>query len=324
MHTLATAVRAPRSSAARRGAAAAVRGPPQARLPPWQQRRWAAVLDVRFLATQMPPARRVLEQYREKLNRKAKEEGFRNLEELTERYRARIEKVKREETAVAGAEAVAAPPPPLPPASSPSLPVQHQTTPPPGIKPLPSILDLPKISVLPPATISDLWRLHHATIPNTLSASIPLSTFTTMTTLAQQHPCFILPLPRPSPSHPAPPPLEIHFLQWTFPTPHHPTLLITSLADYKLHNEYSTPHTTLTHYLDLAASKDLVLLRGDVMPNRGVGVEDARWLVMCLQKFYGPQGEMDGGRRRALLEAFTKGAEGFKVEHVVEEVERID
>jgi ATP synthase mitochondrial F1 complex assembly factor 1 len=253
-------------------------------------------------------------------------EGVRDLDELRERYRERIEKVKREEAVVAGAETIAAPPPPPPPApSSPQTQQQQeQKTNPPGIKPLSSILDLPKISPLPPDTISELWRLHHATIPNTLSASIPLSTFTTMTALAQQHPSFILPLPRPSPDSPTSPPLEIHFLQWNFPTPQHPTLLLTSLADYKLHGEYATPHTTLTHYLDLAASKDLVLLRGDVMPDRGVSVDDARWLVMCLQKFYGPQGEVDGGRRRGLLEAFTRGDEGFRVEDVVGEVERID
>ncbi|KAI9772324.1 MAG: hypothetical protein M1840_001073 [Geoglossum simile] len=271
----------------------------------------------------MPPGRQVLEKYREKLDRKAKKEGVRDLEELRERYRERIERVRREEAAVASAEAIAAPPPPPPHAPSPS-PTQQQKAAPPGIKPLSSILNLPKISALPPETISELWRLHHATIPNTLSASIPLTTFATITTLAQQHPSFILPLPRPSPDSPASPPLEIHFLQWNFPTLQHPTLLLTSLADYKLHGEYATPHTTLTHYLDLASSKDLVLLRGDVMPDRGVSVEDARWLVMCLQKFYGPQGEMDGGKRRGLLEAFTSGDGGFRVEDVVKEVERID
>jgi len=38
-----------------------------------QQRRWAQVHDVRFLATHRDPSSSVLEKYREKLSRKARE-----------------------------------------------------------------------------------------------------------------------------------------------------------------------------------------------------------------------------------------------------------
>ncbi|KAH0534202.1 hypothetical protein FGG08_007213 [Glutinoglossum americanum] len=309
--------------------------------PPLLQRRWAQVLDVRFLATQIPPSQRVLEAYREKLGRKAKEEGVRDLDELREKFRGRIERVQREEEAVGAAITASATPASVPvsPLSSSAQPtpqLEHDPTAtarhPPGVKPLSSILDLPKISPLPAETISSLWTTHHSTLPNTLSASIPLSTFSQMLQTARQHPSFIIPLPRPQqdPASSNPPPQEtpsapfdMHYIQWLLP-PHtpNPTILFTSLAAYKLHGEFATPHTTLTHYLDLAPTKDIVLLRGEVVKGSGVSVEDARWLVMCLQKFYGPMGDV--GRRRRLLEGFTRGEKEWKVEDLVGEVERID
>ncbi|KAI9857817.1 MAG: hypothetical protein M1813_008068 [Trichoglossum hirsutum] len=315
------------------------------------QRRWAQVLDVRFLATQRRPSRRVVEEYRDKLDRKAREEGVRDLDELRERYREKIERVRREGEEITADAAPSPspssasslsesttpqpqPPPPPPPQQQnqqPHVPPTAKSAPP-GTKPLSSIISLPKIAPLPASTISTLWTTHHSTLPNTLSASTPLATFTHMHRTAVLHPSFILPLPRPpTPQDPHPQqqqhhhhqPFEIHYLQWLLP-PHHPapTLLLTSLAAYKLHREFATPHTTLTHYLDLAADKDIVLLRGDVTPDLGVSVADAQWLVMCLQKFYGPMGQE--GRRRRLLEAFSRGDDGFRVEDVVAEVERID
>lgn len=108
---------------------------------------------------------------------------------------------------------------------------------------------------------------------------------------------------------------------------HTSTVMFTHLAAYKLHGSYAQPHTTITHHLDLADSKGLVLLQGSVIDGRGVSVEEGRWLVMCLQKFYDFEGHGGGigkEKRTKLLESFTKGdAEGFKVEELVEEAERV-
>lgn len=62
-------------------------------------------------------------------------------------------------------------------------------------------------------------------------------------------------------------------------------------------------------------------MQGEVRSGRGVSVEEAKWLVMCLQKFYG----FGGGReeRKRLLELFGRGDPGFRVEELVEEAERI-
>ena len=85
------------------------------------------------------------------------------------------------------------------------------------------------------------------------------------------------------------------------------------------------PHTTVTHHLELAEAKGLVLCVGSVVQGRGVSVDEGRWLVMCLQKFYAGGGgeEKRVGPRRRLLEQFSQGDGGFRVEELVEEAEKI-
>ena len=78
----------------------------------------------------------------------------------------------------------------------------------------------------------------------------------------------------------------------------------------------------MTHHLDLAGPKGVVLVQGNVIPNRGISVEEGKWLLMCLQKFYGLQGEERQGRKK-LLEQFSNGDGNFKVEELLEEAERI-
>ena len=77
----------------------------------------------------------------------------------------------------------------------------------------------------------------------------------------------------------------------------------------------------MTHHLDLAGPKGLVLLQGSVTGGRGVTVDEGKWLLMCLQKFYGIGEEKIG--RRKLLEQFSQGDGAFKVEELLEEAEKI-
>ena len=67
--------------------------------------------------------------------------------------------------------------------------------------------------------------------------------------------------------------------------------------------------------------KGLVLLHGNVIQDRGVSVDEGKWLLMCLQKFYGGEGEQDEKRR--LLEHFSRGNEEFNIEQLLEEAEKI-
>ena len=303
------------------------------------QRRWAAVHDVRFLAT-TPQRRNILEKYRDKLDRKAREEGHEDIESLKSAYAEKIQTLRKQ------ADVIPPPPPPppqegqQPSSSSPTTPATPSPTSPPsqipkqssdtGIKPLSAILDLPKASVLPVKELTAVWRLHHAAQPNSLCAVIPTPTFAAMEALARTNPQFVLPVPHPDQG------AEMHFLQWTWDAAtRSATVLFTQLAEYKARGEYAAPHTTLTHYKDFAGAegegdhgKGVVLMQGLVVEDRGVKVDSARWLVMCLQRFYGGWDGIGGGQgmeraeeRRRLLEWFGKGDARFSVEKLLEEAE---
>jgi ATP synthase F1 complex assembly factor 1 len=204
-----------------------------------------------------------------------------------------------------------APPPPPTPKASTENPASSTA----GLRTLSSYLDLDKTRALPHKEIETIWRLRHVNEPQSLCATIPLDVYKTLEATAKKHPHFILPLPKEGQG------AEIHFLQWTFPAENTVTILFTHLAEFKLRGEFSEPHTTITHHLELAEDKGLVLLQGQVMEGKGVSVDEAKWLVMCLQKFYGLGGENND--RRRLLEQFGSGDTSFKVEELLEEAEKI-
>lgn len=202
------------------------------------------------------------------------------------------------------------PPPPAPQAPATKVPSSN-----PGIRTLSSYLDIEKTAALPQKELEAIWRLRHVDDAQSLCATVPLPVYQTIEATAKKHPHFILPLPKEGQG------AEIHFLQWTFPAENTVTVLFTHLAEFKLRGEFSQPHTTITHHLELAKDKGLVLLQGQVVEGKGVSVDEAKWLVMCLQKFYGLGGESN--ERQRLLELFAKGDSAFKIEDLVEEAEKI-
>ncbi|KAL2756762.1 hypothetical protein ACRALDRAFT_1080885 [Sodiomyces alcalophilus JCM 7366] len=321
------------------------------------QRRWAQVHDVRFLATTQQP-RAIVDKYREKLDRKAREEGLSSIDELKAAYANKIDDLKKQEIAkLASLRAEATPqqeptPPPSPsstpgPAPSTTETTSTSSTSPSesapsasqrkkpaasGVKPLAEILDLPKARELPEKELTAIWRLRHASNPNSLCAVIPAATYAAMEATARRNPAFVLPVPREGQG------AEIHFLQWVFDDVETKTasVLFTQLAEFKARGEFAQPHTTITHHADLAegSASGLVLMQGQLVDGRGASVEDARWLVMCLQRFYGGwdgdvAGEPDAERlrrgleRRRLLEWFTNADPNFSVEKLLEETERM-
>jgi ATP synthase F1 complex assembly factor 1 len=262
------------------------------------------------------------------LNTSVNREGLSDISELKQAYKDKIENL-RKQAAVPAATAPlelnssstttsslypAPPPSPSTPGSKTEPSTKSST--PPGLKTLSSFLDVPKTLELPPTEIETVWRLRHASNPNSLCFNLPLATWRRLAQAASKHPQFILPLPREGQG------AEIHFLQWTQPAPHTTTVLFTHLAEYKLRGEYSTPHTTVTFHQELAEPKGVVLGQGSVLPDRGISVDEAKWLVMCMQKFYGQQAEESAERKR-LLEQFSSGDGNFKVETLLEEAEKV-
>jgi ATP synthase F1 complex assembly factor 1 len=147
-------------------------------------------------------------------------------------------------------------------------------------------------------------------------------TFRRIVATARKHPQFIIPLAKKDQG------AEIHFLQWTFPSENTATVLFTHLAEFKLRGEFAQPHTTVTHHTDLMNSNELVLMEGRVSEDRGVSVDEGKWLLMCLQKFYGFEAQSNAAKesrekRRKLMEQFSGGDEAFKIEELLEEAEKL-
>lgn len=197
---------------------------------------------------------------------------------------------------------------------------------------------------LPQKEIEAVWRLRHAENTQSLCAAVPTNVWSSIHSTARRHPQFILPgLPRKAiegeagAKSPVPEGAPIHFLQWTFPGPDTVTVLFTHLAEYKIRGEHAQPHTTLTHHLELSQSNGLVLSQGAVVPSRGVSIEEGKWLILCMQKFYNTQSiqeidqmstDTEVGKdlrkaRRKLIEQFNAGDKSFNIEELLDQAERM-
>lgn len=306
------------------------------------QRRWAQVHDVRSLITGPSPLE-ILERYRKKLDKKAEDEGLGGIEELKSAYADKIEAERKK-------DAVEYPIPPIPqvagtPVAQPNrgpLPSQERSTGKPAkasagppnatgkaaIKSLDDIVDVAKIRELPEKELTAVWRLRHANSPQKLCAVIPATSYKAMDELARTSPTFVLPVPHDNGK------AEMHFLQWTFDAASNTsTVLFTQLAEFKIRGEFALPHTTVTHHLDLIDTNGLVLMQGQTMEDRGVSPEHAKWLVLCLQRFYGAweggEAELDGMRkeraeeRKKLVEWFSTADPRFSLTKLIEETDRI-
>lgn len=333
------------------------------------QRRWAQVHDVRFVATTRP-SQAVLDKYREKLDQKAKSEGFGTIDDLKSAYSDKIKEAHKQDAiefpipqapdtpvtqpnrgplhpesgspTPSEDSGVEIPQAPNTPVSQPNKDGPTPSTPGsvaaqaarvgkdkhPAIKGLDDIINVEKTRDLPERELAALWRLRHAKSPLNLCAVVPAATYKAMEDAAKMAPQFVLPVPHEGQG------AEIHFIQWTFDKPSMTsTVLFTQLAEYRARGEFAQPHTTITHHLDLAEDRGLVMMQGQIVEGRGVQPDQAKWLVMCLQRFYGgwegEGAELSGERkeraeeRKKLLQWFANGDERFTVEKLMEEAERM-
>ncbi|KAH8834940.1 ATP11 protein-domain-containing protein [Flagelloscypha sp. PMI_526] len=269
-----------------------------------------------------------------------KEQAQHDREQLQKDHEALLQSQKLPETPQAKSEST-----PIKPA-----PERHDASP---VKPLSSILNVPKLFASPHTTkqVADLWVAYHTmqsegTGKGFISASMPTETYTKMTSLAQKYSSLVVPLPRPKDSSEPEDngdPYEFFFMQWDFHhRPPHPTamqelfvspasaassnppistIIFTPLQEYKLRGTYATPFLVLTNYTDLASTHDVVLLRGEITPSSSgssflLKQEDAQYLAMALQKFF-LWDEKDGEGKR-LLQTFHERPEEFRWEELIQ------
>ncbi|VEU19687.1 DEKNAAC100880 [Brettanomyces naardenensis] len=291
-------------------------------------RRYACPVNVRFIQSKSMQEREILARYQAKLEEKARAEGLKNTTELKEKMKDEIDRKKkllnkidplkeledyeRAEKLRAALEGKKGPKKDLG-AIDPSSPEKP-------FKTLNSYVRVDKVKDLPADQISLIWRARFQMKERSLCAVVPGQSFDRLYKNARKYPTFVLPLLRDDAqveqSDNSQPPMEMHFVQWAFVGPSTTHVLITSLAEYKLHKEYARPHTTIAFHSELKDSKDIVLMSGQVDKDAAVSLQDAQLLLLNLQRFYGGLGEESeiSKERLRLVEQFNTGSANFDME----------
>lgn len=91
-------------------------------------------------------------------------------------------------------------------------------------------------------------------------------------------------------------------------TPH---VIITGLEDYKARGTQASPYFTISYYTEFAETKDLVLIRGDIVFTSKLSDSEAKWLLETVQSFY-----LNDVRYR-LVEQFNKQTRDFEFKDVL-------
>lgn len=92
-------------------------------------------------------------------------------------------------------------------------------------------------------------------------------------------------------------------------TPH---ILFTGLEDYKARGTQASPYFVVSFYTEFAESKDLVLIRGDVVFTSKLTDSEAKWLLETAQSFY------LNDVRYKLVERFNKETSEFEFKDVLQ------
>ncbi|KAJ3040425.1 hypothetical protein HK097_002562 [Rhizophlyctis rosea] len=246
----------------------------------------------------------IKKKYEEKLKKAAQSEGL-SVEEL-------IRKRKAQSPTPSGSSSSQPPSSPESNSTPPQKRTKFQPAPerkdglPSHVKKLDEIMNIDKIMVEDADRITTLWNAYHSAKSN-ISGVMPAQFYKDLSTRAKQYPMFILPLPR-SEGY------EFYLLQHT----HHQTFF-TPLLEYKTHLSNARPHLILTHYIDLASSKDIVLMSGDIGEGANLTNGEAQNLCYQMQMFY-VTGEESV---RGLVREFHEKPGEFEYGRLIEAVESL-
>ncbi|CCF56284.1 hypothetical protein KAFR_0A08500 [Kazachstania africana CBS 2517] len=191
-----------------------------------------------------------------------------------------------------------------------------------AFKTLDSYLKVEKAKKLSKQEIEYLWRAQWSKKSMSVSAVIPAEIFDRMINNVNEDRSFILPVFRNSSvgeSGPKKEKVEMHYVQWAFAGPNTVHCLVTPLAEYKLHEEFARPHLIIEFFTDLSKDKDIVLMKGTIESGSNISVNDAQFLILNIQRFYGAMGSQSkiAKRRLELRRAFTKGSKDFTVDELI-------
>eukprot|EP00039_Didymoeca_costata_P028309 m.20624 g.20624 ORF g.20624 m.20624 type:complete len:282 (+) comp6903_c0_seq1:20-865(+) len=173
----------------------------------------------------------------------------------------------------------------------------------PGIKSLDDIVNLDLIKELPTEAIEELWKERHREI-DCVGACIPVDVYNDLKLKAKECPMFIYPVPREEG-------IEFFLSQWFGHQ-----CAFTSLLEYKVHQSEARPYLLLNHYTELAESKGIVLMNGDV--DDKINVADAQMLSYQLQLFY-----LGGKENYQLVKDFNLNPQEFDYRKAVDRLDRM-
>jgi ATP synthase F1 complex assembly factor 1 len=162
------------------------------------------------------------------------------------------------------------------------------------------ICDVKMLENEAPDKIIELWKQFHMK-KYCVFSSIPSQTYTSLNVRLQRNPMFILPLPREQK-------VEFVFMQVQ-----DDIVLFTSLQEYKEKGINSQPLLVIKHYTELKDSKQLVLMRGEIFPQK-VTLLEAQLLVNQLQMHY-----LDD-KRYQNVERFNKYPQHFDYNSLLEHI----
>ncbi|GLT29542.1 hypothetical protein SLA2020_044010 [Shorea laevis] len=167
------------------------------------------------------------------------------------------------------------------------------------LKPLENILDIERGKTKSPEDLVSIWDDYHLG-----RGHIGLSMKAKLYRLLQQRAAdcryFVIPLWRGSG-------YTTMFAQVQLPH-----MLFTGLEDYKARGTQASPYFAATFYTEFAESKDLVLIRGDIVFTSKLSDDEAKWLVETTQSLY------LNDTRYKLVERFNKEPRNFEFKDVLQ------
>ncbi|KGN49278.1 ATP synthase mitochondrial F1 complex assembly factor 1 [Cucumis sativus] len=166
-------------------------------------------------------------------------------------------------------------------------------------KPLDSIIDMERAKDRSPEDLASIWDDYHLGRGH-IGISMKAKLYHLLEQRAADCRYFVIPLWRGSG-------YTTMFVQ--VQTPH---IIFTGLEDYKARGTQAAPYFTVSYYKEFAESKDLVLIRGDIVFTSKLTDEEAEWLLETTQSFY------LNDVRYKLVERFNRQTRDFEFKDVLQ------
>ncbi|XP_022845805.1 uncharacterized protein LOC111368661 isoform X2 [Olea europaea var. sylvestris] len=166
-------------------------------------------------------------------------------------------------------------------------------------KPLESIIDIERAQNKSTEELADIWDDYHLGRGH-IGASMKATLYHLLKQRAVDCRYFVIPMWKGNG-------YTTMFLQVQMPH-----MLFTGLEDYKARGTQAAPYFTASYYTEFAESKELVLIRGDIVFTSKLTDSEAKWLLETAQSFY------LNDVRYKLVERFNKETREFEFKDVLQ------